>query len=230
MGTTTPKGFPYPFGIDGNNVPADLLALAARIDAVLSARTYTEIAALSGADLWDGRVVFQSDTGVLRPFTGLYAYKAAAGIWQALLPTSAATYTPLDLTVASPPTLGTASVNTGKWSRFGPHVLAQFVITCGSSGYVNGNWSMVVPAPFKDRNLLSPTGETVVGAAVAFDASSPATRLLELTIGVGTGGTGLILSAYLMGTGTWTSSSPFVVASGDSMQGFVFYETDEQAV
>jgi hypothetical protein len=62
MATTT-KGVPYPVGSDNNDAAADMQAMADWIDDALGAKTTAQIAALSGAALWEGRTILDSDTG-----------------------------------------------------------------------------------------------------------------------------------------------------------------------
>lgn len=78
MGTTT-KGAPYPNLTDAPNGPAALQALAQWVNdrPGISTFTYAQINALAGADLWIGRVVWQSDTGSARPLPGAYEYDGA---------------------------------------------------------------------------------------------------------------------------------------------------------
>lgn len=54
---------PYPLAADANNVPADLLSLVTRLDAVgggAARLTTTARDALAGTDLWDGRIIYNT--------------------------------------------------------------------------------------------------------------------------------------------------------------------------
>lgn len=172
MGTTTGKGLPFPFGTDGNNVPVDTLALATRIDDVFSPRTYAQIAAFSGVELWDGRLITQSDTGTDRPWAGMYSYKASAGIWQSLVPRASTSWdTDLQFAGSGSPTWGTGSIRVGRYARFGSQILGQFVIYTGSPGFSTPGSqvaSIALPpdAPYKE---LTPV--TQIGNCALFDST-----------------------------------------------------------
>lgn len=73
---TTAKGFPYPVGGDAPDGPTQIHALATAVDAApgISLLTYAAINALAGGDLWDGRRVYQTNTGTNRPVKGEYTY------------------------------------------------------------------------------------------------------------------------------------------------------------
>lgn len=72
--TTTAKGVPVPDLGDPPNGPAQISAVADWIDAHpgISPLTYAAINALAGGDLWEGRCVYQTDTGSNRPVEGPY--------------------------------------------------------------------------------------------------------------------------------------------------------------
>lgn len=61
---TTDRGVPYPTPGDPDDVPADLYALAAWVNARpgIATMNATERDALTGADLWDGRVIYNTTT------------------------------------------------------------------------------------------------------------------------------------------------------------------------
>ena len=71
MATTT-KGVPYPTPGDPDDVPADLYALAAWVDAQPGIATLTTTArdALAGAELWEGRVIYNDTTNRLEQYDG----------------------------------------------------------------------------------------------------------------------------------------------------------------
>jgi hypothetical protein len=75
---TTPRGYPYPAATDANDVPADLQALAQKNDdrPGISPLTTAARDALAGADLWDGRVIYNLTTSRLE------RYNAAVPAWQ----------------------------------------------------------------------------------------------------------------------------------------------------
>lgn len=68
----TAKGYPYPAGSTSNNVPADLQALAAAIEAApgIPALTQAQIDALSGGAKTAGWLVFNTTTGRLQRWNG----------------------------------------------------------------------------------------------------------------------------------------------------------------
>jgi hypothetical protein len=75
---TTAKGAPFPAATSANDVPADLQALANWLDARPGVSPLTTAArdALIGADLWDGRVIYNLTTAQLE------RYNAAIPAWQ----------------------------------------------------------------------------------------------------------------------------------------------------
>lgn len=77
-GTTTQVLIPYPSATDNNNVPADIQALANRLDAVPGIETLTTAArdALAGAQKWDGRLIYNSTTKTLQ------RYDSTATAWR----------------------------------------------------------------------------------------------------------------------------------------------------
>lgn len=73
MGATG-KGIPFPDGDDAPLGPLQMAALAGWVDEYLGAHSYAEINALTGAEVWAGRRVWQTDTGAARPMQGLYLH------------------------------------------------------------------------------------------------------------------------------------------------------------
>lgn len=67
MTSNTPKGIPYPAPTDANNVPVDIKAVADWLDARPGIQTMTTAQrdALTGGNVWLGRIVFNSTTGRL---------------------------------------------------------------------------------------------------------------------------------------------------------------------
>lgn len=81
MPTLTAKGqLPAPIASDNNNVPADLLALATRLDAILGIEAFTTAGreALATAQKWDGRVIWNSTAGEHQ------GWNAATSLWQSI--------------------------------------------------------------------------------------------------------------------------------------------------
>lgn len=228
MGYQTTRGLPIPFGFEGNNVPSDLLAFAQRLDLMFTGYLATSIDGLGGVDLWDGRIIYQGDTNAARPWPGWYAYRAALGIWQALIPTAAATYTPLDVGGAGP-ILGTGAENIGKWCRLGTHVLATFSIYTGSAGYTNGNWVLRAPVAPLDVNLSSPASSDCSGAALFTDTSLGTLYPANIVVGNNLVATQLTLDMEGT-TGGFSSTVPVTIAATDTLVGCMFYEAAEQTV
>lgn len=71
MANTT-KGFPYPIDSDDADVPADVQLLAEAIDAApgIASLSATQIAALSVAEKWAGRIVWNQTTNRLQQSNG----------------------------------------------------------------------------------------------------------------------------------------------------------------
>ena len=88
MPTTSRAGLPFPDGEDPVDIPGDVGALASRVADLLGATRVTELQrdALEGNDLYGGRVVFNTDSGVLEVYNG------DAGTWDGV---SAATLSQL---------------------------------------------------------------------------------------------------------------------------------------
>lgn len=79
---TTAKGVPYPAETDANDVPADMGALAAWVDAHpgVAPLTTAQRDGLSAMELWDGRVVLNLTTGLLEKYNAAGAAWAAASV------------------------------------------------------------------------------------------------------------------------------------------------------
>lgn len=76
---TTPEGMPIGDEGDAPDGPALVGGVGTWLsNEIFQPFTYAEINALSGADLWLGRTVYQSDTGTLRPFAGRYEWNGFA--------------------------------------------------------------------------------------------------------------------------------------------------------
>ncbi|TIC78770.1 glycine-rich domain-containing protein [Nocardioides sp. GY 10127] len=72
MTATTGRGFPYPEPTDDNNIPADMQALAEAVDTMpgVAVLTTAQRDALSGAELWAGRVIANTTTGTVQQYRG----------------------------------------------------------------------------------------------------------------------------------------------------------------
>lgn len=229
MGYTDEHGHPIPFGFDGNNVPADYLAAAQRLDDIKSARTYAQIAALAGSDLWDRRILYQSDTGPLRPWKGLYEYKASTRVWQPLVPRGSAFYTPTFGFDTGQPTMGSGASQQGYYSRFGAWCLAQFFVFNGSSGYSNGSgfarWALP-PGCTPAANPLD--GQAMIGSIELFDGT-PTWHVGSLVYLDSGGGAYTYAEMQAQTTSFVTSTVPFTWNNGSGATGTLFFETIEPA-
>ena len=78
MGSTTSRGYPYPFAADTNNVPADLLALANAINTDVGTVAAAKLDAATVGNLLtvNGDTTLTSVSAVPEPST----YAAAAGL------------------------------------------------------------------------------------------------------------------------------------------------------
>lgn len=178
MGYKSAAAFPIPFGADGNNVPHDLGLFAQHLEETFAARTYTQIAALSGADLWDGRIVYQSDAGTDRPFVGFYVYRPATSSWEPLLTMGtppAWASPPRYTTSVGGETLGAVTVSS-RVARFGPLVVGRGSITLPASGWVRGTGNLLFTLPYP----VASTGFPLIGWMQYIDASTGARRTFGL--------------------------------------------------
>lgn len=143
----TAKGLPYPVSGDGRpHMDQALGALAARIEEILAVLTDAQLALLAGADLWDGRLAIQSNTGTIRKWRGLYEYRTALAAWQPLVPLGAlAPFTPT-ITAGGSPTLGTGPTQTGWYAQFGGLIIGRAMIKFGTGAtFGTAPWSMSIP-------------------------------------------------------------------------------------
>jgi hypothetical protein len=176
MGYKSAAAFPIPFGADGNNVPHDLALFAQHLEDTFAARTYAQITALSGAELWDGRIVYQSDAGTDRPFVGFYVYRPATSSWEPLLTMG----TPPAW--ASPPTYTGTGGDLGAYTyssrvaRFGPLVVGRGSIVLPASGFTRGSGTLLFTLPYP----VASTGSPLIGWMQYIDASTSARRTFGL--------------------------------------------------
>lgn len=72
MPASTPRGAPYPVATDNNDVPGDIQRLAEWVDLRPGISTLTTVQrdALAGVELWTGRVIFNTTTGLLERWNG----------------------------------------------------------------------------------------------------------------------------------------------------------------
>lgn len=131
----TAKGFPYPVTNDGRpHIDQALAALAARVEAVLAIATDAELALLAGADLWDGRLMMQSNAGAVRKWRGLYEYRTSLSAWQPLVPVGAlASFTPTVTAAGGNPNLGTGPTQLGWYAQLGGLIIGRAFIQYGTS-------------------------------------------------------------------------------------------------
>lgn len=134
MGATT-KNLPYPTDPLRPHIDLALHDLADKIDAILGSLSDVEIAALAGADLWDGKLVVQTDVGSTRKWRGLYEYLAGAAAWRSLVPIGAfATFTPVLTASGGGLALGTSPTQAGWYAQFGSLVFGRGYVLFGTAG------------------------------------------------------------------------------------------------
>jgi hypothetical protein len=160
MAGATPKGFPYPAGTPDDNANQDsILALANRLDTILSARTAAQITALSGADLWNGRLQRQTDsTGTTtRQQTGLYVYE---GAWKPLVGDGhgGTANTPTLTATTTNPTLGTSPTNEWDWWMLGPFLVGSITIIWGTGAPTPGSGTYEITLPVAPASISTNAG------------------------------------------------------------------------
>lgn len=117
-GSTTRLAIPFPVGTDPNNIPVDLQALAARLDAI--AVTLTGAETLSNKTLTGATLNAASTIGGVSG-TNLAADRAA---WTA--------YTPVWSATTTAPTLGNGT-KSGAYKQIGKTVYFRININCGTT-------------------------------------------------------------------------------------------------
>lgn len=138
MANTT-KGFPYPIDSDDADVPADVQLLAEAIDAApgIASLSATQIAALSVAEKWAGRIVWNQTTNRLQQSNG-----------------SSFTDLGSPLSTITPQPLGTAAVGTSTTVSREDHIHAMPSAT---------NVGAVATSTFTAKgDILAATGSGVI--------------------------------------------------------------------
>lgn len=149
MATTT-RGLPYP--VTGDGRPHIDLAIKALADAVKvweAPMTDAQIGALAGADLWDGRLVFQTDVGTVRKWRGLYMYLSGAAAWRCVCPISGgATWTPSVSAASGGLNLGSTGSVEGYYFEVGDIITARATFKWAGTGISAGTglWTFTLPA------------------------------------------------------------------------------------
>lgn len=184
MGTTA-RGAPYPIGSDANDVPTDIQALAqwASDRPGIATMTDAERVALAGSDLWEGRVVWTLDTDRLWLYNG-----TAWRLWEA-----AGTWTPALTAVTTNPTLGSGSVQQGRYKVSQGWLKCHAYVQFGTSGAAAGSGIYELDMPsgltlwtssalgvgrwtaYDNSGNLSAAGEVAVASTTKVRLSYPAT-------------------------------------------------------
>lgn len=185
MGTTA-RGAPYPDGTDANDVPSDIQAIAQWTSdrPGIATMTDAERVALSGVELWDGRFVYATDTD------RVWAYISGAWkLWEAT-----GTWTPTLSAVTTNPTLGSGSIQQGRYRVSQGWLKAHVYVQFGSSGAAAGSgiYELDLPAGLTlwtaaalgigrwtayDNNAnLAAAGEVAIASTTKVRLSYPATH------------------------------------------------------
>lgn len=228
MGYTTGRGLPIPFGFEGNNVPQDLLALAARLDVLAAPSfTYAQISALGGADLWDTRLVYQTDTGANRLWTGLYSYKAATLTWTPIVPRKSTSFTPVLKGAGTAPTYGSGNLRLGRYTRIGSQTFGGFMIYLGTSGYVNASGMLTVDCPVTANFGTLADDQESIGTWTIFDSSANTWYRAEMAIGVGVTSPPVFTGYREGNTIDFATTEPITLANSDRIFGLFVVDTAE---
>ena len=91
---TTPKGLPYPASSAPVDVPADIAALANKVDAFQGPFTTTQRDGLSAAEKWVGRLIWNSTTARVERWTGSAWILGASVVTQADIDAAAVGWSP----------------------------------------------------------------------------------------------------------------------------------------
>lgn len=197
MPNTANKALPYPVATDTPDVPRDIGALVAKLDALLAATEYTPITDLNALVI-GGRYFVDSPTNGPAGVPGVYitvsrlsatyirqdaapAYVSSGarysrvmleGVWQAWRQETPAAQASGSVAVASPPA---ANAGTGVAITFpvglfsaAPHVS----VTPTSNGYPFGSASAVTTSGFTAR-IYNPTTTTLSGVGLEWIATLP---------------------------------------------------------
>lgn len=226
MSASTPiTGVPYPTGNDDNANHDAIKAIADRVDAMLTgSRTYAQINALAGTDLWEGRLQQQSDSGSASPPTrgpiGLYARVGSA--WRPAAPWSGTfqlATAPTLTAVTANPNMGTSPVQAWEWWLLGMYVFGWSYFKWGTGSPSTGTGALRVPVPL---NILDAT--PALGHGMALDSSTG--NQIEVHMNpVAAGGTACELWADAA-TSAATGASLALGAAGDEIVLEWLYEWD----
>jgi hypothetical protein len=174
--TATPiTAIPYPAGTpDDNANHSSIQAIADRVDTILSARTYAQINALAGTDLWDGRIQYQTDAGsAASPPTrgpiGLYArvgsaWRPVGGLSSDFKLATAPTLT----AVTANPNMGTGPTQAWNWWMLGMYVIGWSYFKWGTGAPTTGTGALRVPVPLDMAADIQPG----LGHGYALDSST----------------------------------------------------------
>lgn len=172
-------------------------------------------AATRPSDPYEGQPIFETDTDSLKLHDGsAWEHGLTIGAWTSYTPTLTATITP--------PTLGTAAVQTGRYMKVGRTILGRVFIRFGTAGVAAGSGNYIVSLPVAARSAAGST-DTIqtLGAGAIFDDSAVAYFLIEAHAPTA-GGT---ITNLAVETATLvTDGSPFTWAANDFISFNMMYE------
>jgi hypothetical protein len=230
---TTPKGLPYPSASDNVDLPGDFQALAEAGDALLSSYLTAAAAAAAYSPISRGVQVCTSATRPGSPSEGMticetdtdryYSYSGTAwevvaftGAWRSWTPALGSYGAGTDWALGD----GTA---VGQYQRVGRLIVAQFLITFGSTTTF-GTKFLTVSMPIAAR-IYSGTNPSL-GTARLWDASASNGFFGEVAY---YGNTSVSLAAVATSVAFATmdavrSTTPMTWASGDQISATFAYE------
>jgi hypothetical protein len=143
------------------------------------------------------------------------------GQWVQVLTTPGAwtAYTP---TLGGTGTLGNGTL-TGYYEKIGRTVRARALLTIGSTTVLSGNLSLSLP--FAQSSNLGAAAVMPIGTAHAVDASvGSASRTGGTALFASSGAAAIVFDRSATGANSWSSSFPWLWATGDTLGIAVEYE------
>jgi hypothetical protein len=235
---TKSRGAPYPLGTDPNDAAGWIDQLAGWVNdrPGVAALTTTQRNALTGVELWDGRVILNTTTDRIN------RYDLGTLTWVEIADTSQVAA--LLATTGTPAALGTASRGVSTSAARADHVHPEPVFTaytptltgftvssqeafhCAIGKHVTVTWraiiagvtgAMQVTLPFAGARL--PGSTLVTGTCFAGDVSAGnvygiGAAYYDTASRVG----------FVSGAGVWQAALPFVWAAGDTASFTITYE------
>lgn len=215
---TTAKGFRYPVAGDANNVPNDIQNLASDIDQVpgIAVLTTTARNALSGAGLWNKRLIYNTNLGEWE------AYNTGSVAWDPVL-TQFTFNTWVPQVDQGATTNITKTINEARYARVGSMCVAW--VDLGMTGAGTASNAVTITLP------LTASGHSAnqfIGTALYYDSSlgeyytggAQLTTTTKFVVAAGGGGVSGIWGQALTNAGTVTAQA---VASGDVIRAQLIY-------